>query len=172
MKKMKKIHLVLVSLVLALAMIVSVALPVSADAEVVGQVTVVSDGITPGFSGDLQLLSDGSISGLWEWTLFNSNGNEVKFCCEKLSVLSFPKENTAVFSGTFSCRNLPLDYVGHVDTISELSFEVIEVPNAVPANIGTAANPNGLPVALPPVLPYLQVMVIPIVLKPYDVRLW
>jgi hypothetical protein len=133
--------IITLAVLLAIALIVPAAALYAADSGVKGEVLIEPDGATYGFSGHIKRLSNGTVTGQWQWKIFAFSGYAAKFTSEKLTNLSFPNDKTASFNGSFTSNDLSL--ITYQKPVScELRFVI--------APIGTKANPAGLPVGLPP----------------------
>jgi hypothetical protein len=146
---MKKLIVTAMVTILALVLSMIMALPASAaDAQIVGRVSGYAGGSLPNISGDVRLMSDGTLDGDWQWNLFLYAGNIVAFCGVELTSLTFPQNNVAILTGKFCCEDLPLDYMAHPEIMVDMVFEITELPD--PEISGTDSNPGGLPVVLSP----------------------
>lgn len=140
---MKK--LVMTTMLLVLVLVTVTAAPVLGEVPVnaMGRVTVAETGPYPYSTGDLVLNTDGSTAGYWQWAVFSFINHDVRFYCKNVSSLTFPDEKTAIFTGTFTCCDLPLIFFCSEGASCELTFVVTEGtkdPNY---------NPGRLLVALP-----------------------
>ena len=123
---MKKFVLVTILLVLVLVLVAAAPVLGAVPTGMAGRVTVTESGAYPDFYGDLVLNTDGSIEGAWVGVAFNFCNSGVRFRCTDISSLSFPDEKTATFTGTFTCRDLPITLYCSRGVSCELTFVVTE----------------------------------------------
>ena len=137
-------RLTVITMVMALLAAMFAVVPAQgADQSVTGQVIVPAGGSYPEFSGQLSLAADGTISGNWQWVPFDFCAHGVRFRITAISSLAFPDENTAVFTGTFVCTDLPVILYSPEGLTCELTFIITE------GTVDPTYNPGRLMVALP-----------------------
>lgn len=109
---MKKLNIV-IALILALALLITLALPAIADPaaqpQVIGQLTAgqpeVQDRAQGHCWGNVKLMSDGTVEGEWHWILGEFSCFRCGFDSLELISLTFPRENIAVLTGLFHYVN-------------------------------------------------------------------
>ncbi len=138
---MKHLLVIFLATLLAITLLGPAAVLSATDSGVKGEITVAPGDSSLAFSGHVQLLSDGTVAGQWQWTIFSFSGYPVKLVSNRLTDLSFPTDKTAAFKGSFTSNDLPL-FTHEKFVPCELHFKI--------APIGTEANPGGLPAGLPP----------------------
>jgi hypothetical protein len=144
--EMKSILVTSLVVILAAVIIWPVSLLSAAGPGMKGEVIVDASGPVQAFSGNVKLMSDGTITGNWEWTAFTFCGNPVKFRCAEWKDLSFPSANTATFSGRFYCNDLPMVFNTSDGVSCELRFVVThpyQGVTALPVGFSLPASSNG-----------------------------
>ena len=109
---MKKPNIVMAS-ILALALLITVVLPVIAGPEAEPQVTgwltadcpEEMDGVKEHCWGNVKLMSDGTVEGEWHWVLGEFSCFRCGFDSLELTSLTFPRENIAILTGKFHYQN-------------------------------------------------------------------
>ena len=159
---MKKLNIV-IALILALALLVTAALPAFAGPEAKPQVTgwlaagqpEVLDRAKIHCWGNVRLMSDGTVEGEWHWILGEYSSFRCGFDSLELTSLTFPRESMAILTGQFHYQNtcepdynepVPLSFIIISDKYAEngglttiLVYSVDNIPIQVESD-GIAVN--------------------------------
>lgn len=151
---MKRLWLTMAILVLLLTAVMAAPVQAAEGEVMTGRVSAPEGGAYPYFTGDLSLNSDGTIDGTWQWKVFDFCSYCVKFCCNDMSLLAFPENDTATFTGTFTCCDLPITLYCSEGMSCDLTFIVTEGNTDADCNPARVLSYLPIDVELPPDFDY------------------